>query len=234
MTPDEQARLEADAIFVAVRMFVQLHPDGDIDAVLDSAQTQVLDLLSRQSEENGRVFQAVIWAFEGNPVPDDLREFGVVKHAEAEHARQSEAQETLRQEIDRLNRGRETLIDEVDRLVVEAIDQHDAAVAAERENATLQAERDILRDVCNESNAVCVCGCLNGAHENYGEDGECCGVEGHECIRTCEAVAAKVATLQAQLVTAQEALKDAEVLRRQGCNCALCQAALRSESSAQE
>lgn len=39
-----------------------------------------------------------------------------------------------------------------------------------------------------ESNAVCACGCPNEDHENYGEDGMSCPVEGHECVPTSKAV----------------------------------------------
>jgi hypothetical protein len=37
-------------------------------------------------------------------------------------------------------------------------------------------------------NAICLCGCPSSEHESYGEDGESCGVDGHECIRVAPAV----------------------------------------------
>lgn len=45
-----------------------------------------------------------------------------------------------------------------------------------------------LRGLLHECNAVCLCGCPASEHESYGEDGESCGVEGHECLRVAPAV----------------------------------------------
>lgn len=44
-----------------------------------------------------------------------------------------------------------------------------------------------LRAVCDESNAVCACGCPVDEHERY-EEGESCANPMHECLRTSKAV----------------------------------------------
>lgn len=61
-------------------------------------------------------------------------------------------------------------------------------------------ENDRLKLVLVESNEVCVCGCDADQHENYGEDGEGCGNDSHECVRTCIAIRDK-------FTAAREALK---------------------------
>lgn len=45
-----------------------------------------------------------------------------------------------------------------------------------------------LESLLRECNAVCLCGCPASEHESYGEDGESCADEGHECIRVAPAV----------------------------------------------
>lgn len=45
-----------------------------------------------------------------------------------------------------------------------------------------------LESLLRECNAVCLCGCPESEHESYGEDGESCADEGHECIRVAPAV----------------------------------------------
>jgi len=45
-----------------------------------------------------------------------------------------------------------------------------------------------LESLLRECNAVCLCGCPESEHESYGEDGESCGDEKHECIRVAPAV----------------------------------------------
>lgn len=45
-----------------------------------------------------------------------------------------------------------------------------------------------LESLLRECNAVCLCGCPETEHESYGEDGESCADEGHECIRVAPAV----------------------------------------------
>lgn len=50
------------------------------------------------------------------------------------------------------------------------------------------AEVARLTALLRECNAVCLCGCPESEHESYGEDGESCADEGHECIRVAPAV----------------------------------------------
>ena len=64
----------------------------------------------------------------------------------------------------------------------------DPSDEAADEITCLRAEVERLKEVCKESNEVCACECPAADHESYGENGECCGVEGHECIRTSRAV----------------------------------------------
>ena len=45
-----------------------------------------------------------------------------------------------------------------------------------------------LESLLRECNAVCLCGCPDSEHESYGEDGESCADEEHECIRVAPAV----------------------------------------------
>lgn len=75
----------------------------------------------------------------------------------------------------------------------------------------LLAQVNELRPVCEESNAVCACGCPPDEHENYGEDGECCNNPEHKCVRTSYAVAAMLADALAQVREAEapEALRKA-------------------------
>jgi hypothetical protein len=56
-----------------------------------------------------------------------------------------------------------------------------------------------LRERLAEDNEVCVCGCPTDEHESYGEDGEGCGNDDHECVRTCIAVRGIVRSLREQL-----------------------------------
>jgi hypothetical protein len=94
-------------------------------------------------------------------------------------------------------------------------DAQDAAIAdlAEQRHQ-LKAEVARLRTVLAESNAVCVCGCPDDAHENYGEDGEACPREDHECIRTNRAVLQIVARLTAQLAASQARVRDIEAIEK--------------------
>ena len=55
------------------------------------------------------------------------------------------------------------------------------------------AEREALLHECN---AVCLCGCPESEHESYGEDGESCGHDDHECLRVPKSVLAYVETLR--------------------------------------
>lgn len=67
----------------------------------------------------------------------------------------------------------------------------------------LVADLTRLRSVCEESNAVCMCGCPPSAHESLGEDGESCGHDDHQCVRTSRTVLAELVRLRA----AQQASK---------------------------
>lgn len=62
--------------------------------------------------------------------------------------------------------------------------------------AQREEENYRLREVLRDSNAVCACGCPVDAHENYGEDGECCESDEHECVRTSIAVAGMLDALR--------------------------------------
>jgi ribosomal protein L37AE/L43A len=55
-----------------------------------------------------------------------------------------------------------------------------------------------LEALLRECNAVCLCGCPASEHESYGEDGESCADEEHECIRVAPAVLAYVQDLRQQ------------------------------------
>ena len=98
-----------------------------------------------------------------------------------------------------------------------ALDQRDYASLAKKLDAAdahveaLEAEKAALLEVLKESNAVCVCGCPNEQHENYGEDGEACEDDTHECNRASRAVLASVAKLRAEKAALQQ---ENETLRK--------------------
>lgn len=48
----------------------------------------------------------------------------------------------------------------------------------------------------SEDSAACICGCPLDEHETYGEDGESCGNETHECFRVSASVAETVNNLR--------------------------------------
>lgn len=77
-------------------------------------------------------------------------------------------------------------------------------------------EREIERLTARvrEDNAVCICGCPPEEHESYGEDGESCENDKHECLRACPSIAATVAHLREQLYEAnlRNVRKDAALL----------------------
>jgi hypothetical protein len=77
----------------------------------------------------------------------------------------------------------------------------DTALIVALHNAypALAAELRQLREVCAESNAVCVCGCPDAEHEHVDEGGECCGVDGHECVRTSVTVLAMLEQMRDDL-----------------------------------
>ena len=72
----------------------------------------------------------------------------------------------------------------------------------------LRAEVSRLREALNVSNSVCACGCPIGEHENYGEDGEACETEDHECVRTSAAVADMLELLRADVSRLQQELHE--------------------------
>jgi hypothetical protein len=88
--------------------------------------------------------------------------------------------------------------------------------AAQRDkNAIDLARCNIAREAAEkelaESNAVCVCGCPESAHESYGEDGDSCEDDTHECMRTSKAVYAIVHQLRERALQAEkerDALRD--------------------------
>ena len=76
-----------------------------------------------------------------------------------------------------------------------------AALLAERPGHDRIGELEALLRECN---AVCLCGCPDEEHESYGEDGESCGHDDHECIRVAPAVLAYVNKLRSALLAEQE------------------------------
>ena len=67
-----------------------------------------------------------------------------------------------------------------------------------------------LTEVCEDSNAVCVCGCDAKDHEQYDDDGEACEHEDHECIRTSRVVAGMGEQLTADLRRERERAVNAD------------------------
>ena len=101
-------------------------------------------------------------------------------------------------------------------------------IAAKDETIRQQAAQiEALKEIADEAFGVCICGCQLSEHENYGEDGEQCENEMHECIRTSKAAYAVVHTLRARLAAveaerdqAQRALATAYLkARRQASVC---------------
>lgn len=76
------------------------------------------------------------------------------------------------------------------------------------------AEVARLTALLRECNAVCLCGCPASEHESYGEDGESCADEGHECIRVAPAVLAYVNKLRSARALPPEVEAAAEVVVR--------------------
>lgn len=71
-----------------------------------------------------------------------------------------------------------------------------------------------LEALLRECNAVCLCGCPDSEHESYGEDGESCGHDDHECIRVPKAVLAYVERLRSTPPPPSDAVREAaEVVR---------------------
>lgn len=70
--------------------------------------------------------------------------------------------------------------------------------------AGMATERDTLRAQLAEASAVCACGCADADHESYGDDGQSCGQDGHDCYRVSPAALAELMKLRAQLAAVQE------------------------------
>src|ERR1017187_5478536 len=64
-----------------------------------------------------------------------------------------------------------------------------------------------LRAALAETTGVFLCGCPPEDHESYGEDGESCGHDDHECIRTCRAIQTLYTRRSAALKKAEEVIK---------------------------
>lgn len=64
-----------------------------------------------------------------------------------------------------------------------------------------------LRDELAVERAVCICGCPPGEHESYGDEGETCENESHECIRVAVAVAQIAANMSRRSLERQAGRK---------------------------
>ena len=82
---------------------------------------------------------------------------------------------------------------EAERKIDDLRDEVSAQTARAEEAEASLAEREALLHECN---AVCLCGCPESEHESYGEDGESCGHDDHECLRVPKSVLAYVETLR--------------------------------------
>jgi hypothetical protein len=71
--------------------------------------------------------------------------------------------------------------------------------------AESEREAAALRERLNADNAVCLCGCPDGDHESYGEDGESCANEDHQCLRVAVGVQQVFAALRERLALADAA-----------------------------
>lgn len=89
--------------------------------------------------------------------------------------------------------------------LVEALEALLAAEPAPPAGAEVARLTALLR----ECNAVCLCGCPESEHESYGEDGESCADEGHECIRVAKAVLAYVERLRSAAPPPSDAVREA-------------------------
>lgn len=100
--------------------------------------------------------------------------------------------------------------DQGDSLVVwydDLLDMKQELDEARARLSEVAAEKEQLKGALDEYASVCVCGCANGDHENYGEDGWCCEHDDHQCIHTSKAVYSIVATLKADQERMREALE---------------------------
>ena len=98
------------------------------------------------------------------------------------------------------NRHDNTIVcDECEKAVLERLEKAEARVKE-------------LEGELTEERVVCLCGCDQHEHESYGEDGECCGKDGHVCLRVAMAVAIVYAQTKARV-----AELEAELANRAGC-----------------
>jgi hypothetical protein len=70
--------------------------------------------------------------------------------------------------------------------------------AAARETA-LRTQVEDLKEQLRQERMFCLCGCPASDHESYGEDGESCGDEDHECLLVAPAVRTCFDKLRAQV-----------------------------------
>ena len=98
---------------------------------------------------------------------------------------------------------------EAERKIDDLRDEVSAQTARAEEAEASLAEREALLHECN---AVCLCGCPESEHESYGEDGESCGHDDHECLRVPRSVLAYVETLRRAPVR-DEVREAAEICR---------------------
>lgn len=89
-----------------------------------------------------------------------------------------------------------------DELVLAGFPGGDRDVALESFRSLLQQWKEAL--------AVCACGCDAAAHESYGEDGESCGRDDHDCYRTSKAAVMDLAIRREALVLAEGRAQKAE------------------------
>src|ERR1017187_9603380 len=80
-----------------------------------------------------------------------------------------------------------------------------------------------LRAALAETTGVFLCGCPPEDHESYGEDGESCGHDDHECIRTCRAIQTLYTRRSAALKKAEEE-RDAQTRRADVTLAKMCDA----------
>jgi DNA repair exonuclease SbcCD ATPase subunit len=72
-----------------------------------------------------------------------------------------------------------------------------------------QAEVERLKAELSEERAVCLCGCPAADHEDYPEEGQDCGVPGHECILVAKAVLESVTQERERLRSLPDRMWDA-------------------------
>ena len=91
------------------------------------------------------------------------------------------------------------------------------ALIAEARRA--RASDAALRAALAETTGVFLCGCPPEDHESYGEDGESCGHDDHECIRTCRAIQTLYTRRSAALKKAEEENERLLKRFREECDC---------------